>query len=173
MTVADRTGRLRVPERPRVPAGGALPPSRIEAAPALFRLLSDSALSRAALAACALPLVLLDANAPGRPVTYVNCAFEGFFGFREAEARGRGLAELLFRGDDQAARRLFDEPESRWRLRAWRKDGSPLHVETAVGRVRGADGKLTHWVLAFVDRTELEMLREEIAALKTRPAAAA
>jgi PAS domain S-box-containing protein len=161
-----------MPERPRGP--GVIPlKSRIEAAPALFRLLSDSALSRAALAACGLPLVLLDAEAPGRPVTYVNSAFECFFGFREAEARGRGLVELLFRGEDKIAQRLFDEPESRWRLHAWRKDGAALHVEAAVGGVRGADGKLTHWVLAFVDRTELELLREELAALKTTQAAAA
>ncbi len=160
-----------MPERPRSP--GAIPlKSRIEAAPALFRLLSDSALSRAALAACGLPLVLLDAEAPGRPITYVNSAFECFFGFRETDARGRGLVELLFRGEDKVAQRLFDEPESRWRLHAWRKDGVPLHVEAAVGGVRGTDGRLTHWVLAFVDRTELELLREELAALKTTQAAA-
>ena len=42
------------------------------AAPALARLLSDSALSRAALAACGFPLALADATAKGRPLTYVN-----------------------------------------------------------------------------------------------------
>ena len=41
--------------------------SRPEAAPALFRLLSDSALSRAALGACGFPVALLDASAKGRP----------------------------------------------------------------------------------------------------------
>lgn len=173
MGIIDRSGRLRMPDRPRHP-GAPLPlNARVEAAPALFRLLSDSALARAALSACGFPVALVDAASPGRPVTYVNAAFEDFFGYREAEARGRGVVDLLFRGDDQVARRLFDEPDAHRRLHAWRKDGSPLHVETGVGAVRGADGQLTHWVLAFVDRAELEMLREEIAALKTSHAAAA
>ena len=42
-------------------------PTRPEPAPALFRLLTDSALSRAALGACAFPLAMLDAVAPARP----------------------------------------------------------------------------------------------------------
>ncbi len=162
-----------MPPRPRNPAGATAAKSRVESAPALFRLLSDSALARAALSACGLPVALLDASAPGRPITYVNSAFEGFFGFCEADARGRGVIDLLFRGDEQVAEHLFGERVARRRLRAWRKDGSPLHVEAAVGGIRGADGQLTHWVLAFVDRSELEMLREEIAALKTSHAAAA
>ena len=66
--------------------------ARTEPAPALFRLLSDSALSRAALGACGIPLAILDAAAPARSVTYVNPAFEGFFGFHPGEALGRPLA---------------------------------------------------------------------------------
>ena len=53
-----------------------------EAAPALYRLLTDSALSRAALGACGIPLAILDARIPARSVTYVNPAFETFFGVR-------------------------------------------------------------------------------------------
>jgi hypothetical protein len=34
-----------------------------------------------------------------------------------------------------------------------------------VGAVRGSDGRVTHWVLAFSDRSELEMLRERLDAL--------
>ena len=45
-------------------------------APALAKLLSDSALSRAALAVCGFPVALADASAKGRPITYVNSAFE-------------------------------------------------------------------------------------------------
>ena len=152
-----------------------LPPvhGRREAAPALFRLLSDSALSRAALSVCGFPLLLVDADGPGRPVTYVNAAFEEFFGYREAEARGRGVVDLLFHGDEAVAQRLFGEPASRWRLPAWSKNGAALQVEATVGAVRAADGRLTHWVLGIVDRSELESLRAEIAALRSCPAAAA
>ena len=37
--------------------------------------------------------------------------------------------------------------------------------------VHGADGRLTHWVLAFADRDELERLREELRLLKSLAAA--
>jgi PAS domain-containing protein len=49
-------------------------------------------------------------------------------------------------------------------LRAQRKDCSLAQVEVAVGAVRGSDGRVTHWVLAFTDRTELAQLRERPAA---------
>jgi PAS domain S-box-containing protein len=165
MTLADKVHRLPSSRRP---VG-----ARAETAPALFRLLSDSALSRAALSACGLPLALVEADAPGCPVTYVNAAFESLFGYREAEVRGRDVINLLFRGDDALARRLFGEPASRLRLPAWSKDGATLQIETAVGAVRSSDGRLTHWVMGIVDRSELESLRAEIAALRSRPAAVA
>jgi PAS domain S-box-containing protein len=149
MTLPDRT-------RPRA--------ARPEVAPALFRLLSESALSRAALDACGAPLVLVDA-ARDNAISYVNRAFEAFFGYRAAEALGRPAARLLF-ADADAAGRLFRNPETQMLLRAQRKDGSPAHVEVAAGAMRGVDGRVTHWVLAFSDRTELEQLRGELNALR-------
>jgi PAS domain S-box-containing protein len=138
-----------------------------DAAPALYRLLSDSALSRAALGACGFPLAILDASAASRPVTFVNTAFEGFFGYRPAESIGRPLAALVFRGDDALLHRLLAEPESRWELNAWAKDGGARHVELSLGAVRSAEGRLTHWVAAFTDRSEIERLRAELSALKS------
>ena len=149
---------MAVPQ-PSRPAGG-----RPEVAPALFRLLSESALSRAALDACGAPLVLVDA-ARDNAISYVNRAFEAFFGYRAAEALGRPAARLLF-ADADAAGRLFRTPETQMLLRAQRKDGSPAHVEVAAGAMRGVDGRVTHWVLAFSDRTELEQLRGELNALR-------
>jgi len=149
---------MAVPQ-PSRPAGG-----RPEVAPALFRLLSESALSRAALDACGAPLVLVDA-ARDNAISYVNRAFEAFFGYRAAEALGRPAARLLF-ADADAAGRLFRNPETQMLLRAQRKDGSPAHVEVAAGAMRGVDGRVTHWVLAFSDRTELEQLRGELNALR-------
>lgn len=144
--------------------------ARPEAAPALFRLLSDSALSRAALAACGFPLAMIDAAAPTRPLTYVNPAFEGFFGYRASEALGRPLAALLFRGDDALVHRLLAEPSSRWELKCWSKDNAARHVELALGEVRSAQGSVTHWVASFSDREDVERLRTELEALKA-PAA--
>ena len=140
-------------------------PGTQEAAPALYRLLSDSALSRAALGACGLPIALLDARIASRPLTYVNAAFEGFFGYRSGDALGRTLAALLFRGDEPLVHRLLAESSSRWKLRAWGKDGAVRHVEISFGAVHGADGELTHWVVAFADRSEVERLRSELEGL--------
>lgn|SRR5574341_398691 len=146
----------------------ALAGKQIKADPsaALYRLLSDSARSRAALGACGFPLAMLDAQAPSRPVTYVNPAFEGLFGHASDDAIGRPLAALLFRGDEALVHRLLAEANSRWQLRAWAADGEPRPVEIALGAVHSADGELTHWVVAFSDRREVEKLRAELDELK-------
>lgn len=148
-------------------------PNKLERqAPALQRLLSDSALARAALGACGFPLAMLDARANARPVTYVNAAFEQFFGFEPGEALGRPVAELLFRGDEPLAHRLLAESGSRRKLTAWGKDGAVRYVEVALGVVRSAEDELTHWVVTFSDRSEVEKLRaqlEELRALAATP----
>jgi PAS domain S-box-containing protein len=146
-------------------------PEAPEAAPALYRLLSDSALSRAALGACGFPLAMLDARIASRPLSYVNAAFEGFFGYRAGEALGRTLAALLFRGDEPLVHRLLAESSSRWKLRAWGKDGAVRHVEICFGALHGADGQLTHWVVAFADRSEVERLRGQLEGLQALAAA--
>jgi len=140
-------------------------PGRPDTAPALFRLLSESALSRAALSACGVPLALLDANSKQRPFVSVNAAFEAFFGHREGELRGRSLAVLL-RGDEALAQRVLAEPQRRWELDACSKDGTLRHLEVSLGALRGADGALTHWVLTFTDRGEVQRLRAELEQLK-------
>jgi PAS domain S-box-containing protein len=142
-------------------------PNKLEKqAPALHRLLSDSALARAALGACGFPIAMLDARAAARPVTYANAAFEAFFGYGAGEAIGRPLAALLFRGDEPLAHRLLAESGSRWKLRAWGKDGTVRHVEISLGAVHSAEGELTHWVLAFSDRAEVENLRSQLEGLQ-------
>ena len=144
--------------------------SRVPQAPALARLLSDSALSRAALAACGFPVALADAAAKGRPLTYVNPAFESFFGYRADETVGRPSITLLF-PEDEAAASMFSEAPARVHMRARRKDGSTAEVELSIGMVHGVDGLLTHWVLAFADRSEIERMREELRVLKAIDAA--
>ena len=113
-------------------------PARPEAAPALYRLLTDSALSRAALGACGVPLAILDARIPARSLTYVNPAFESFFGYRAGDSLGHPLAKLLFRNDEPLVHRLLAEPASRWKLRAWGKDGALRHVDVSLGAVHSA-----------------------------------
>jgi PAS domain S-box-containing protein len=153
--------------------------ARQEAAPALYRLLSDGAVSRGALGACAFPLAILDASTKDRAVTYVNPAFERYFGHESADALGRSLAELVFRGDEALWHRLLAQPSSRWNLRAWTNDDDMRFVELSLAALRGPDGRISHWVATFVDRgeveklrAELESLRNEVAALRQMPRAA-
>jgi len=146
-------------------------PGRNDTAPALYRLLAESALSRAALGSCGVPVALVDAHAKARPVTYANAAFQAFFGYHEAEAVGRSLAALVFRNDEALVQRVLAETHKRWQLSAWSKDGSLFHVEVALAPLRDAAGGHTHWVVAFSDRTELEKLRAEVESLKSLAAA--
>jgi PAS domain S-box-containing protein len=149
----------------RLPNGKISPP-----APALARFLSDSALSRAALAACGFPVALADAVAKGRPFTYVNPAFETFFGYRGDDILGRPAITLLFPEDESAAG-MFNEAPVRLQMRARRKDGVTAEVELSIGMVHGVDGRLTHWVLAFADRSEIARMREELRVLRSIEAA--
>jgi len=114
--------------------------ARLEAAPALFRLLSDSALSRAALGACGFPLALLDAAPSARVVTYVNPAFEKFFGFGEREAIGHSLAALLFRGDEALLQRVLSEAPSGCQLKAWGRTAPPVTSRSRSARSAAPTG---------------------------------
>lgn len=122
-----------------------------DSTPALARLLSESALYRAALEACGFPIAILDAVQPSRPVSYVNPAFEEFFGYGEREALGRGLAELVLRGDEPLAHRLLAGSRSHWQTSVWGKDGATRRTEVTIGAVRDPDGRITHWVAAFAE----------------------
>ncbi|MBW8904141.1 MAG: PAS domain-containing protein [Betaproteobacteria bacterium] len=146
--------------------------SRRESTPALARLLGDAAMSRAALGACGFPVAILDAMHTARPVTYINPAFEHFFGCRSDEVLGRGLGELIFRGDEALVHRMLAEAMPRRSAKAWSRDGTLRHVELSFGPLRHADGRTNYWVVAFSDRTEVEKLRAEIESLRTLQAAA-
>jgi PAS domain S-box-containing protein len=138
--------------------------------PALARLLADSALSRAALAACGFPVALSDAIAKGLPLTFVNPAFESFFGYRAEEIIGRPVITLLF-PEDEGAASMFNDAPARLRMHARRKSGVAAEVELSIGMVHGVDGRLTHWVLAFADRSEIARMQEELRVLRAIAAA--
>ena len=122
-----------------------------ERTPALARLLNESALYRAALGACGFPVAILDAQALARPVVYVNAAFEELFGYAEHQALGRGLAELVLRGDEPLAHRLLAGSRSHWQLSVWGKNGTAHRAEVTIGAVRAPEGRITHWVAAFAE----------------------
>jgi PAS domain S-box-containing protein len=119
--------------------------------PALARLLSESALYRAALGACGFPVAILDATEPSRPVRYVNAAFEEFFGYGEADVLGHPLAELVLRGDEPLAHRLLAGSRAHWQINVFARDGSARRAQVTVGAVRASDERITHWVVAFAE----------------------
>ena len=124
----------------------------------LEKLLADSALARATLRTCGLPLAIVDAAASGRPVIYANPAFESFFGLRPGEAVGLPLATLIFRGDEAQLYRLLAQAPAHRELETWSKDGSVRHVEMTLGALRNPEGRLTHWVVGFSDLQRLKAL---------------
>jgi PAS domain S-box-containing protein len=146
--------------------------SRRQASPALSRLLGESAMARAALGACPSPIAIVDAGAPSRPVTYVNAAFEAAFGVRADDAVGRPLGALVFRGDEALLHRMLAETLLRKPVKAWSKDGTLRHAELALGPLRNKDGRVTHWVATFSDRSEIERLRAELDSVRTLAQAA-
>jgi PAS domain S-box-containing protein len=137
---------------------------RAPTAPALFRLLEESALSRAALGCCGVAVVIVEAGAKVRASSFANAAFESLFGYASHEICHKPLA-LLFNHDEALVQRMLEAP-GRWQVTAWAKDGSEHPVDVSVAAVRSVEGDLTHWVLAFADRTEVEQLREEVRSLK-------
>jgi len=151
MTPIHRSGPRSSPEGMRASAGGRAAPPR-DTAPALFRLLSDSALYRAAFAACRVPMAIVEASASGRTFASINPAFEQRFGLAEAEVRGRPFATALCHGDRDAETALFSEPVARAPIRLWCKNGTPIEMDVSVGAVRDASGRHTHWVISFEGR---------------------
>jgi len=144
---------------------------RHDLAPALFRLLSDSAMSRAALASCGAAVAIVDAQDAAWPIAYLNPVFERLFGHRDVDVGGQSLIALIFGLDPQVQDRLLEAVRAPHDVCAAHKNGIPLEVEIVLGPVHDSNGRLTHWVLTCTDRTELAQLREEVAALRSLRAA--
>lgn len=142
-------------------------------APALSRLLAEAAMARAALGSCPCPIAILDAASPSRPVVYVNDAFQEMFGLVGKDALGKALGAVIFRGDEALVHRMLAESACSKPVRAWSKDGTPRPVQLSLGALRDRDGRVTHWVASFADRSEAEKLHGELAAMRAPAAKAA
>jgi len=123
-------------------------------------------MARAALGACPSPIAILDAASPSRPVAYVNDAFEEMFGVRAAEAVGKALGALILRGDEALVHRILAESVFSRPVRAWAKDGTPRPVQLSLGALRDREGRVTHWVASFADRSEAEQLQSQLESMQ-------
>jgi len=140
-------------------------------APALFRLLSDSAMSRAALASCGAAVAIVDAQDANWPIAYLNPAFEQLFGYRDGDVGGQPLVSLILGRAPDMQNLLLEAVRVPHEICAIHKNGAQLNLEIVLGPVHDSGGRLTHWVLTCTDRTELAQLREEVAALRSVRAA--
>lgn len=111
-----------------------------------------------ALAAIAEGVVVAEAEAD-HPIVYVNAGFEDLTGYPAGECLGRNCRFLQGPASDpqavgalRAAIRAH-EPV-RQILRNYRRDGSPFWNEVAVGPVKDADGRTTHYIGVQQDVTD-------------------
>ena len=139
--------------------GGGAPASH-EAAPALFRLLSDSALYRAAMSASSLPLALLDAGHAELPFVFVNPAFERLCGYAARDTLGRHASLVLAACSEEASLRTVLEPAGattaanaglRIACRVRQRDATERAVLAVFDPVRDNRGRVTHWIVALDD----------------------
>jgi len=140
-------------------------------APALFRLLSDSAMSRAALASCGAAVAIVDAQDANWPIAYLNPAFEHLFGHRDRDVCGQPLVSLILSREPGMQDLLLEAVQLPHEICAIHKNGTRRDVEIVLGPVYDSGGRLTHWVMTFTDQSELARLRAELATLQPRRAA--
>src|SRR5258708_36617609 len=121
-------------------------------------------MARGALDACGFPIAILDDSATNRPVTYVNEAFESFFGCRADEAGGHSLGSLAFHGDEALVHRMLAASTTRRTVKAWTRGGAQRHVELTLSAARNAEAALSHGVGGSSDRTGPQRLRAALGA---------
>jgi PAS domain S-box-containing protein len=103
-------------------------------------------------------ILISDATAPGRPLIFVNPAFERITGYRADEALGQDCKFLQGELVDQPAigvlrQALRDGRNCRVVLRNFRKDGTLFWNELSVSPVLDEAGRLTHFVGVIEDIT--------------------
>jgi diguanylate cyclase (GGDEF)-like protein/PAS domain S-box-containing protein len=112
-------------------------------------------------------IILVDAQAPDRPIVHVNRAFQAMTGYPTEEVIGRNCRFL--QGDDREQPdlvRLRDAitrgAEATVLLRNYRKDGTLFWNSLRVSPVRNEAGTVTHFVGIQTDVTELKTYQLEL-----------
>ncbi len=124
-------------------------------------------LRQRAIEASANPIVIRSAEAPDYPVEYVNPAFEQITGYAAADVIGKSL-RLLCRDDlDQPAfiemqMARIQHREGHAVVRAYRKDGPMIWIDSYISPVRDEDGAVTHFVYAMYDITAAKQYQAEL-----------
>jgi two-component system cell cycle response regulator len=106
-------------------------------------------------------IVVCEAGSEQQPVVYANRAFERMSGYSAQELLGHDLRRLQAWDRDQDGRNqlraaLAQGEPCRVLMRNYRKDGTQFWNEMLVQPLRGAEGKVTHFVGFHRDVTERE-----------------
>ena len=105
-----------------------------------------------------MPIVFMDAKAPGNPIIFANDSFLALTGYGRDELLGHDFSYLMARGADSEARALveaaFDATDDASReVRCRRKDGSEFWAALFVSPVKNENGEVVQHFASFVDLT--------------------
>jgi PAS domain S-box-containing protein len=107
-----------------------------------------------------------DLNAPGPRILFANDAVHRITGYEVEELLGRSPRLLQGRGTDRTTLRRLKQALSEGKnftgeFINYRKDGTPYHVEVLISPVRDEKQRITHFVAAHRDITELKLAEEK------------
>ena len=112
-------------------------------------------------------ILIADAQAPDRPLIYVNPAFEQITGYAADEVLGRNCRFLQAWEQNQPGveairSAIHDGREGHALLRNYRKDGTPFWNELVITPVHDADGRLAHYIGVMKDITQRKQTEEAL-----------
>ncbi len=141
---------------------------RASASERLGRSNSRAALLQRCLEASYNGVLIVDAQAPGQPVIYVNPAFEQITGYSAEEALGRNCrflqgSETRQSGIEEIRRALAAQREVHVVLRNFRKDGSAFWNDLYIAPVPDERGVITHYIGVQNDISERKHFESQLA----------
>src|SRR5438477_4879945 len=109
-----------------------------------------------ALASAASPIVIVDAQAEGRPVVYVNAAFDRLTGYTADDILGQRTDVLNGPDTDPSVMHEFQQAlengsDHRAEMLRYRKDRSPFWAEVNIAPVRDTQGIISHRINVITD----------------------
>jgi diguanylate cyclase (GGDEF)-like protein/PAS domain S-box-containing protein len=131
------------------------------------RLEKDLELRNRAIEASPNAVIITSAKPPNYPIEYVNPAFLRMTGYDEKEILGKSMRLLMGTDSRQPGIAEFKSATIEQRpghavIRSYRKDGTMFWNDLYTSPVRDASGKVTHFVAAQYDITEMKRYEAEL-----------